>query len=248
MFRKNRYTGMELITDRKRYKYEVAEYAEFLQNIEMNVSESDTGYYEFYIDLLRKEVKYSSLLEINRGKSHSRYIYPFHKMNRQLLDYVRSSDKVEIDIQENNLISESWNHGRYSRILHHIKNSDFKYDKSNHMAIYYDGLNITCAYNGYHSLGVGAYLGNGKIEAEYYDVKRLFEYVNANEDLSFSYNKQKILERYNNQLPEELKSKLDERFYGTDYKLMLIYELCKRKFLYIKAVESDTEHNNKVKK
>lgn len=56
------------------------------------------------------------------------------------------------------------------------------------MAYYYDGLNITCAYNGLHSLGAGVYWGNGKIKAQRINVTSLFEVVDAYNDLSFGYN------------------------------------------------------------
>lgn len=226
--------GIDLIEDTKRYKYEISEYRMFLHNMRKNVTLSDVEYYDFFIDLLRKEIRYSSLLEINRGNSQYRYMYPFHKMNPLFLNYEGSEEKIKIDIRYNNLISSPWRHDRYKRILNRLKDVNFKYDAYNHMAIYYDGLNITSAYNGYHSLGAAVYLGGGVIEAEYYDVRKIFDVVDTNDDLSFSYDKEKAIENLRScgqTISPYLEERLEDRFYGADYRLILIYKLCKMKFL-----------------
>lgn len=232
--KRNNMIGFSDIKDKKRYKNEIREYREFLFNITKYVEPlGDSEYYDFYLTLLKKELRYSSLLEINRGNAANRFIYPFHKMVPELIGYRRPKEKIEIDIRDNNLLSQPWNHRRYSNLLHYLKTRDFKYDSLNHYAIYYDGLDVTSVYNGFHSLGVGMYLGEGKIEAEYYDVRKIFKYVNANEDLSFSYDKEKIIERLEKEgtkIPYTSVANLDDRFYGTDYRLMLIYELSKRKY------------------
>lgn len=221
--------------NKKRYQYEKEEYITFLRNMEREVDlKKRPAYYDFYIDLLRKEVRYSSLLEINRGKIPDRFIYPFHRMSDVLLGYIRTEELVDVDIRENNLVSEPWNHDRYERILKRLRHTPFRYDKLNHMAIYYDGLNITCAYNGYHSLGTAVYLGGGIITAEYYDVTKIFDFVDSNDDLSFTYNYTKIIASLTERgidIPVWFDREAKKRFYGTDYRMMLIYELSKRRWL-----------------
>ena len=226
--------GLELISNRKRYKHDCMEYKMFLEQMNKYVSiQDDEEYFNFFIELLKKELRYSSLLEINRGGIKNRFIYPFHKMNSLFLNYKMGEEKIEINLNDNNLLSNPWNHSRYRNILYRLKSNAFKYSSHNHMAIYYDGLNITCAYNGFHSLGVGAYLGKGNIKAEYYNVEKIFDFVDANEDLSFTYNKKNVLNNiseYASHTSKQFEKALNKRFYGTDYRLMLIYELHKRKF------------------
>lgn len=230
--------GFEIIKSKNRYRYDAEDYRLFLHNISSAPSMAyDPEYYDFYIDLLRKETQYSSLLEINRENSQHRFIYPFHKMNALLLGYGQEKKTVEIDIRDNNLISEPWKHSSYSSILNRLKHTKFEYDASNHKATYYHGLNVTCVKNGFHSLGAAVYLGNGRIQADYYDVEKIYEKVKANDDLAFSYDEERILKDFDEQgvtLPQWLKTELKMRFYGTDYRLMLIYELSKRKYLRAK--------------
>lgn len=228
--------GMSIINSQKRYEADMEEYRFFLTN--MKAIPYHGEYFDFYLNLLSKELRYSSLLEVNRYHTKNRYLYPFHCMDDRLLfGKEQKYEEVEIDIRENNLISEPWNHTRYADILYAIQKNGFKYQITNHMAYYYDGLNITCAYNGLHSLGAGVYWGNGKIKAQRINVTSLFEVVDAYNDLSFGYNEKNIRKKFEDKgmiIPAKLKKSLEDRFYGTDYRLILIYELSKRRYLEIK--------------
>lgn len=230
----------DTITNPMRYLYEESAYEVFMKNMKSNIlSLDDLYYFDFMIDLLIKEVKYSSLLEINRDNPMGRFIYPFHRMNSTLTGYVREGT-LQVDLSDNNLISSPWNHNRYKGIRNWLSTHDFQYDKQNHRAYYYDYINITCAYNGYHSLGVGTYLGNGTIEAHYFDTTKIFPYVEANDDLSFSYNKKNVLERLGKEGIEtdaRMEQELNRRFYGTDYRLILLYKLCQQKYFMEKSGE-----------
>ena len=227
--------GLELITDFNRYVYEVSQYRSFLSHISRMLYRTyDLEYLSFYIDLLIKEVKYSALLEIQRGNSIDRFIYPFAKFNAVLLDYKRPDVVVEVDLLKNNMISAPWKHERYRDDLRKIKKSRFRYDSRDHRAIYFDYLNMTCAYNGTHSLGIGTYLGEGKVEAEYYDTTCIFPFLDVNPDLSFSYNMKHVKKGEN---LNAWKKELQTRIYGTDYRMLLIYELSKKKY----NMEQDTE-------
>lgn len=140
--------------------------------------------------------------------------------------------EIEIDIQKNNLISVPWQHNRYEVILKKLKNEPFKYDSNNHSARYYDYINITCAYNGLHSLGAGSYLSEGKIIADFVDTTRIFPFINVENDLSFTYNQPAVRAFFEKkEMPLSIEKNLGIRVYGTDYRLMLIYELSKRKYL-----------------
>ena len=236
-----KYSGWHLIEDIQRYEYEVKEYKERMNNVfpksamyAASIKEY-IEYLSFTIDILIKEVKYSSLLEINRGNSRDRFIYPFFKFDLEFIGLPDYKNKVfvDIDIEKGNVISSPWNRKRYIRGVNYFKENDFKYDKKNHMAYYYDYLNITCAYNGIHSLGIGACNGRGTIKAEYYDTVKLFQFIEANDDLSFTYNKKNTLEymkKNNIPITHKFKEDLNSRVYGTDYRMMIIYELAKLKY------------------
>ena len=76
-------------------------------------------------------------------------------------------------------------------------------------------------------------MGKGTIEARYFDTTRIFPYVEANSDLSFTYNKERVLQRMEKEnitLNYALERELQRRFYGTDYRLLLLYKLCQQKY------------------
>jgi len=223
------------LINKSEYIHDVREYSRFLTAVDMYVRGFEDAYYlSFMIDLLIKEVKYSSLLEINRANAKDKFIYPFHMFSSELLGYRPERKKIEIDFDKHNLISQPWKHRRYKDILKKLMASEFRYDEQNHEAYYYDYLNIACAYNGSHSLGVGTYLGKGKIIADYYDTTKIFPYIDVNEDLSFSFNKKNVLKRLEespvNMPKEDIEKALKLRVYGTDYRLLLIYKLSQRKY------------------
>lgn len=226
--------------DEERYEYERQSYRAFIFAAQNDILNADEEYIDLYIDLLAQEIKYSSLLEITRDNAQNRFIFPFHKMDPRLTGYKQGKEKIEIDIGKDHLISQPWKHSSYKKMLKEIKEKGFISYPDNHRAIYYNGLDVTCAYNGFHSLAIATYMGKGKVLADYYDVEKIFDYVDVNDDLSFSYNKENILKRQNNGYHggnnygelqnDELQRELDKRFYGTDYRLLLIYYLCQEKF------------------
>ena len=230
------YTGI----DEERYEYEKQSYRAFVFTAQNDILNAEEEYIDLYIDLLVQEMKYSSLLEITRDNEKNRFVFPFHKMDPRLTGYKQGKKKIEIDAGKDYLISQPWKHSSYRSMLKTIKENGFISYPDNHRAIYYNGLGITCAYNGFHSLAIAAYTGKGKVLADYYDVEQIFDYINVNDDLSFSYNKENILKKQNNGYHggnhygelqnDELKQELDKRFYGTDYRLLLIYYLCQGKF------------------
>ncbi len=112
-----------------------------------------------------------------------------------------------------------------------------KCDSENHKARYYDYINLTCAYNGVHSLGTGSYMGEGKLTADFVDTTRIFPFINVENDLSFTYNHYAV-KALSEKMNIGLEKNLDIRVYGTDYRLMLIYELSKRKYIIEKGVKN----------
>lgn len=217
---------------KRKYTKEQKEYRLFMEKVRQHVfSENRIEYLAFFIDLLIKELKFSCLLEINRQGCREKFILPFSEFD---LSFLNLPDReIEVDIQKNNLISVPWKHDRYESILKKLKTQPFEYDPKNHMARYYDYLNLTCAYNGLHSLGAGSYLSEGTIIADYVDTTKIFPFINVDNDLALTYNQQNVREyfrRNNISMPLSLEKKLDKRVYGTDYRLLLVYELSKRKY------------------
>lgn len=228
--------GYHLIEDDKLYEHEKREYRLFMENVKTHVfSENRLEYLSFFIDLLIKELKYSCLLEINRHGCRERFFLPFSEFDLRFLNLPER--EIEIDIQKNNLISVPWKHNRYEDILKKLKNEPFEYDPENHKARYYDYINLTCAYNGLHSLGAGSYMGEGKITADFVDTTKIFPFINVENDLSFTYNQNAVRAFFEKgDMPLDLEKNLDIRVYGTDYRLVLIYELAKRKYCIEKGV------------
>lgn len=80
-------------------------------------------------------------------------------------------------------------------------------------------------------------MGEGKLTADFVDTTRIFPFINVENDLSFTYNHYAV-KALSEKMNIGLEKNLDIRVYGTDYRLMLIYELSKRKYIIEKGVKN----------
>ena len=194
----------------------------------------DDEYLDFVIDLLRKEVKYASYLELYRGRERFRYILPFHRMNSEMIGYECSdSVKVNLDLAKTTVLSEPWKHDNYRSLYSKIKKEKKFYPEKNHSAYYYEYLDIACMENGYHSGAIGGYFEKGILPAIKFDTKKIFMYVEVKDDLSIVYNRENIINRCEKEkidLPERFNECIQYRYKGTDYRLLLIYKLSQLKY------------------
>jgi len=253
--KKGRSYDPDMFRNDKRYKADIQQYAAILNNLTSFISgeEKDIFYLDYFIDLLRKEIKYSALMEINRGNEKFRYLYPFDRLSFSLIRE-EPQEEIEIDIAENNLISAPWKHARYQPLYEKMKNEDFVFHPTNHFSIYYDYLNVTCVYNGCQSLGLGSYFGKGKIVSRRFKTSKIFDYVDVTEDLAVVYNRENILKRYKEEgeePPYEFEKFSHDRHYGTDYRLLLIYTLSQMKYKKMRSIkenEREDKENEKEKK
>ena len=222
--------GKQEKRESERLLYEADAYRTFFHRLGMTNAFQDVYYLDFMIDLLRKEVKYSALLEINRDNDSNRYVLPISRMCAELLGY-QSNGSHKVDLSKDNVISAPWVVSRYKKALRTFKAEKFKYQESNHAVDYYEYLDIACVYNGKHSMGVASYLGEGIIEANYYDTTKVFPYIET-DGYAFYYNRKAITERLADAdiaITQKMEDELRRR-YRVDYRLALLYQLCRQKY------------------
>lgn len=235
MFKRKIIKARSLLRSKDRYKGDQEQYKCMLCQIgDFYVKTGDDEYLNFILDLLREEVRYCSYLELFRGREQYRYLYPFMKMDSELLGYSYSVEKkIDIDLSITPIVSEPWDKERHSRIFRKmVADKEFVYEPNNHKAIYFEYLDIACMCNGYHSTSIGGYLKKGSITANVYETPSIFDSVIVNDDLSISYDADNISKRFaekNEPVPENFDEKMRCRYIGVDYRLLLIYELSKMK-------------------
>lgn len=218
-----------------RYLYERIAAQTFRKSLACMNAFEDIYYLDFVIDLLKKELKYSALLEINRDNDKYRFVYPFSSMNAKLIGY-QSEGKQLLDLSKDHVISAPWKLPRYKEMLQKLKIHRFE-QRENQGVDYYAYLDIACVYRNMHSIGVANYLGEGFVEADYYDATKIFPFVNV-EGIDIVYNQEAVLRRLreeNIDLTLEMKKELNRRIEGVDYRLALLYELCQKKYFLEQA-------------
>jgi len=90
---------------------------------------------------------------------------------------VKEREKTEVDLAENCVLVLPWRRDRLRRQIINLSNNDFFYDKRNHRAYYFPYVSLCYVYNGNHSIASGTVLKKGKIEAEQYDITKLFPHI-----------------------------------------------------------------------
>lgn len=231
-------TGKREKQETERILYESYAYRTFISRFVLADAFHDVYYLDFMIDLLRKEVKYSALLEINRDNDSNRYVLPISRMCAKLLGY-QSDRKCNVDLRKDDVISAPWVASRYKNALQTFKTEKFKYRENNHGVDYYEYLDIACVYNGKHSIGVASYLGEGTVEANYYDTTKVFPYIET-DGYAFYYNREAIMERLadeNISMTQEMEEEL-RRSYRVDYRLALLYQFCRQKYFLEQGQEN----------
>lgn len=235
---RGRFTGRQGNWETERFFYETDAYSAFFKRLGLGGSFHDVYYLDFMIDLLRKEVKYSALLEINRGNDSNRYVLPISKMCAELLGY-QSDGLRKVDLSKDIVISAPWVESRYKKALRTFKTEKFEYQGNNHGVDYYEYLDIACVYNGKHSIGVASYLGEGIVHANYYDTTKVFPYIETN-GYAFYYNRKAIMDRLADEsiaMTQKMKDEL-QRSYRADYRLALLYQLCRQKYFLERGQEN----------
>lgn len=222
---------------KRRMERDCDEYNLFLRNLkQMSIDDemNDTQYLEFICKILRKEIKYAAMLEIYRGNINRRFTYPFSSIRRAFTGYCPSDkNRIKIELGKEDVITAPWKESSYVRCSRKLTKENIRYEETKYQATFYEGLDLTIAGYGFHSIAVGIILEQGRINAEKFDVTKIFPYVDVYPDLSFRYNEKTILKRLAEQehhLSNEDVKLLSTRFYGTDYRLILLYQLCQRKF------------------
>lgn len=114
------------------------------------------------------------------------------------------------------VITAPWKESSYVRCSRKLTKENIRCEETKYQATFYEGLDLTIAGYGFHSIAVGIILEQGRINAEKFDVTKIFPYVDVYPDLSFRYNEKNILKRLAEQehhLSNEDVNLLSTRFY-----------------------------------
>lgn len=233
--RKREVADYSPLRNTERYKGDREQYKCLLYNVQSwYYQNNDNEYLDFVIDLLRKEVKHASYLELYRGRERFRYLFPFHRMDSEMIGYqYNDNTTVDLDLAKTVIISEPWKHDNYRSLYSKMKKEKEFYPEENHEAFYYEYLDVACMWNGYHSRAIGGYFGKGILPAIKYDTRKIFDYVDVKDDLTVVYNAKNIVNRCQEEkvnLPERYDECVEDKYKGTDYRLLLIYKLSKLKY------------------
>lgn len=85
--------------------------------------------------------------------------------------------EIDIDLSKDIAISNPWNRERFVDILFKLANEEWKYDKFNHQADYYEPLKITIIRNGMHFSAAGILKRQGILPANKLSIEYLYEYI-----------------------------------------------------------------------
>jgi hypothetical protein len=175
---------------------------------------------EFMLNVVRADLKVDILSTIFYSEENFERVigFPFpneyyDEMGTELKLHPKGETaiKTSVDLANECVLVLSWDRKSMKHGILNVYKYGFTFDKRDHIAEYYSYVNICYVYNGNHSIASGIVQKKGVLQANKYDVSKLFEHVHT--DGVFWYNS------HNNQ-------KLGNVF---DFRVSIIYEIAKLK-------------------
>ena len=117
-------------------------------------------------------------------------------------------EKIQISLQDTDVFSLPWRPESLQNKVKTLAQEDFVCD-SNHMAVYYSGIDLCYAFNGIHSITAGNYFKKGVIEADVLHAERLFPHIRTDGVQWINAHTSRSM------------------FQVSDFRIALIYELCR---------------------
>jgi hypothetical protein len=203
--------------------YEFKYALEFAQQIyeEEKTKEDQILILDYILSVVREDLKYDILTDIfYREEWFDRELriqlpFPYYYYNKEgirLSIYEADAEVKEVDLAKECVLVFPWHREKMRESIKNIGRNEFVYQKTNHKAYYFSPINICFVYNGMHSIAAGVGFKRGYIEADEYDVSKLYDHVYT--DGLCWYNS------HNNQ-------KLDDLL---DFRIGIIYEISRMKY------------------
>ena len=90
---------------------------------------------------------------------------------------VYGEQTMEVELAKTKIYVHPWCNKRTVDVLALLKNSDFIYDKKNHISYYFTDLDFCYVYNGNHSINMGHYMKKGTIMSRICDTELLYRKI-----------------------------------------------------------------------
>ena len=84
---------------------------------------------------------------------------------------------MEVELAKTKIYVHPWCNRKTVDVLALLKNSDFIYDKNNHISYYFTDLDFCYVYNGNHSINIGHYMKKGTIMSRVCDMELLYRKI-----------------------------------------------------------------------
>lgn len=171
---------------------------------------------DFMLDVVREDLKTDLLSAIFYGKERlktaTQFPFPYRYYDETGAELVlRPKGKRTVDLATDCVLVLPWDKQRMKKSIMTVFRNDFEFDRRNHITEYYSHVDLCYVRNCKHTIASGIGHKKGSIQAEEYDVSRLFEHVST--DGGYWYNS------HNNQ-------KLGTVF---DFRVGIIYEIARMK-------------------
>lgn len=194
----NKLTGLDKKLDNNKFelngKFEFQNAMSFVNNI----LESDTDrsiqleILNYILNIIKEDLKTDLLTTVfYQGQHFEKSIrFPFPSLyydehgNELLLEL--SEETKTINLEKDSVMVLAWNKDRMGSSLKTLSRRDFEFDKLNHFAYYYSGVDICYINNGKHSISAGLIYKKGFIEANIYNIQPLFLHVDTDGENWFS--------------------------------------------------------------
>ena len=172
-------------------------------------------YLDFLIETIKRDIKSGSILNAVFGDGQmptDAITIPLEYEDEQG-NHVRiaTGETMSLDFKNAFVLTDVWSSSRLYNALRDIRKSGFLYDRKDHFAYYYSGLDIFHVRSGNHHAEAASYFKVGKMETEVYDVAKLFDHIETDG-----------MDWYNSSSGKKIGTVID-------FRVAILFELCKMK-------------------
>lgn len=88
-----------------------------------------------------------------------------------------------IALSKENIYVLPWRQDRLFSAFKHVREKGFIFNRTNHLAHYFEHIDLCVIYNGRHHTSAGILMGTGEIEAKVYDLTKIYPIMDINQEL-----------------------------------------------------------------
>lgn len=186
----------------------------------INLKQDQLDFIDFLMGIIRSDIQtdyqaviiyYTELEDLKDCQLPYPFSYYDENENKHFLNKI--NEQRELDLTKDSIMVWPWKFEKIRDSFLKLNHQNFETTEDRHKAIFFQGIELTCVYKGFHSVLTGMGLKKGNIIArEVYDICELFPHVDTDGVKWINHHTKEIIQRV------------------PDFRFAILYQLARMKF------------------